>query len=165
MENVVITYKRLSIVIKTDVIKSLFKVTNSHLESGGILYGFKIKEKNEYIISGITNQQYFDRVTSTSYSRLDPNHIEIVNSIWKCDNTTMYLGDWHFHPSDYVFPSSTDYNTFKNNSVKCKTSSKYLFYLIVGKKEIALYICEKEDGAIINSQKIYFKDIFSGHKY
>lgn len=160
MENIVLTNKNISIVIKGKVLeKILANIKNRSLETGGILYGFKIKEKDEYILSGITEQQELDQVTCCSFNRLDSNHLKIVHNLWKEDKSIMYLGDWHYHPVDSVNPSGTDYQSFKRNTNESKTDSKFLFYIIVGKKEFELFIYEKKYAKSLDIQKISWDEI------
>lgn len=155
MENIVLTSKKISIVIEGTVLeKILAGIKNKSLETGGILYGFKIKETDEYILSGITEQQELDQVTFCSYNRLDPNHLKIVNNLWKEDKSIMYLGDWHYHPVDFITPSRTDYQTFKRNTKESKTDSKFLFYIIVGKQELEFFVYNKKTAKPVDIQKI-----------
>ena len=160
MENIVLKSKKISIVIVGTVLeKILANIKNKVLETGGILYGFKIKENDEYIISGITEQQEIDKATCCSYNRLDPNHLKIVNNLWKEDKTIRYLGDWHYHPIDFVLPSSTDYQTFKRNTKESKTDSKFLFYIIAGKQELKLFIYTKKCEKLFDIQRITWDEM------
>ncbi len=160
VENIVLTNKKISIVIEGKVLeKILANIKNKSLETGGILYGFKIKETDEYILSGITEQQELDKVTCCSYNRLDPNHLKIVNNLWKEDKSIMYLGDWHYHPVDFINPSRTDYQTFKRNAKESKTDSQFLFYIIVGKQEIKLFIYKKKCAKLLDILQIYWNEM------
>lgn len=51
MENIILTNKKISIVIEGKVLEEiLINIKNKVLETGGILYGFKLKENEEYIL-------------------------------------------------------------------------------------------------------------------
>lgn len=152
MENIVVNYKNLSIVVLGVVMDKIKNyIQTSLLETGGILYGFKIKEKEEYIISGFTKKQDLDKVSKCSYNRLDPMHFILIKEYWKNDKSIMYLGDWHYHPVNYIVPSQTDYQTFENISKESVTSSKYLFYIIISEDEFGLYVYEKRSGTLIHT--------------
>lgn len=160
VENIILTNKKISIVIEGKVLEEiLINIKNKVLETGGILYGFKLKENEEYILFGITEQQEIDKATYCSYNRLDPNHLNIVNNLWKENKAIRYLGDWHYHPVEFINPSSIDYQTFKKNTKESRTDSKFLFYIIVGKQEFKLFIYEKKSAKLLDIQKISWDNI------
>ena len=128
VENVIINFKLGVVIIEKDVLSSL-KI-NINKETGGVLYGFKLKENNEYVICGCTKKQNDDESSEYSFYRKDKKHFEIIKQLWLKDKTIMYLGDWHYHPAKYVNASNTDYESFKENCLSSKTNSKYMFNII-----------------------------------
>lgn len=152
MENLIINKDQLVIVIDSKLLCDFLSI-ESNCESGGVLYGFKVKDKEEYIISGCTFPQIKDLSTYTTFQRNDSKHFKIVNDFWKENKYIMYFGDWHFHPVDYVYPSKQDYVSFNKICHKAHTSSKYIFNIIVSKKELHLFVFLKNSKKQVFNQK------------
>ena len=155
MENLIIKKDELVIVIDSKVLCDFISINSSN-ETGGVLYGFKVKDMEEYIISGCTFPQENDIRTYSTFQRIDSKHFKIVNDFWKDDKCTMYFGDWHFHPVDYVYPSKQDHDSFEMLCKKTKTSSKYIINIIVSKKELRLFVFLKKGSKQILEQKYLF---------
>lgn len=117
---------------------------NGNQESGGVLFGFKVNEKEEYVICGWTLPQEKDSFSTASFSRNDEKHFDLIKEIWKEDKTTMYFGDWHFHPVDIVIPSNQDFSSFIKICKKSKTSSKHIINIIAAKKELVMFVYNKK---------------------
>lgn len=140
--NLIIEKDKKTFVVDEKVILDL-KNIDSNLETGGVLYGYKVRDKEEYIVLGCTFSQPTDIKTNYTFQRNDPNHFKIINDIWKHDNATMYYGDWHFHPVNIVSPSSQDLKSFIKICEKNNTSSKYIINIITARKELRIYIYDK----------------------
>ena len=81
-----------------------------------------------------------DKRTRTQFIRGEKMHQRIITSAWKKSNkTSNYLGEWHTHPEKYPSPSSQDFKNWKEILSTRTFSSLYLYFLIVGIKEINIW--------------------------
>ena len=156
MENVIVKIENITIIISENVVECLKKESIGNMETGGTVFGFKLKYHNEFIISGITLIQSEDKRTKFSFERKDEKHFEIINEVWKKDKSIMYIGDWHYHPSNDVYPSKRDFETF-NDLRKCSfTSSKIFCNIITCKDYFIIYVFEKKSRKNYNPVKVCF---------
>lgn len=105
-------------------------------ELGGTIYGYKLKEIEEYRIIGFTFPFSKDICTSTNFYRKDKRHVASIRKAHNKDVKIMYLGEWHSHPVNNITPSSLDYHTWNNLSMNAKTSANRLIFLIVTNSRI-----------------------------
>ena len=154
VENLIIKFKGGILVIDSSVMNNL-KINLNH-EVGGVLYGFKLQSSDEYIISGNTEKQDRDFSDKHFFYRKDNKHFEIIKKLWEKDKVTMYFGDWHYHPVNYVYPSTEDYKSFKENCITAKTNTKFMFNIISSNKEIKIFIYDKKNKRKIGEHKILF---------
>ncbi len=155
VENVLISFLNNVLVIDSDVLTDI-KCIDDKIENGGVLYGFKILDKNEYVLNGKTYRQEDDSASICNFERKSEFHLNKINEIWRKDNSTMYLGDWHYHPVDYAYPSQTDYRSFENVCKQCRSSSEFLFFIISAHKEFVVYIYEKKKSKLITTYKVKY---------
>lgn len=134
----------LTLVIEIELIKKMFSQVTMSKESGGVIYGYKLKGLEEYRIVGITLPFDNDKTGRYSFDRSDSNHLEYVRKLWDKDKSIMYLGDWHSHPAEKSIASSLDSSTFIKISQKSITSSSYLIFAIVSKAEILITVYDKK---------------------
>lgn len=159
METVKITFLNDVLFIENNVI-DYFESINQAAETGGILIGYKLFERNEYVLSAYTKQQMDDNARFCDFERNSSKHFEILKSMWKENESLMYFGDWHFHPVDYVSPSSTDLKTFKKLCKNSVTSSKYMIFIIVAKKQFRVFIYDKKSARLLHDEKVeYVKEL------
>lgn len=133
------------------------KHNDGKIENGGVLYGYKLLGKEEYIITGNTSKQIDDYASECSFIRNSSHHSEVINNLWINDNSIMYLGDWHSHPVDFVQLSSTDKKTFRKICKSCISSSKYLFFVVSAIKEMVIYIYERGNKKLISTSTIFYE--------
>ena len=143
MENLTISQEGIVIVLDCEVLE-FFMTLNSEHESGGVLYGSKVNEKEEYVVSGWTLPQKNDTFSAVSFCRNDKKHFDLINKKWRDDKTTMYFGDWHFHPVNDVAPSNQDYSSFVKICKESKTSSRYMINIIAAKQELIIFVYHKK---------------------
>jgi integrative and conjugative element protein (TIGR02256 family) len=112
-------------------------------ESGGILIGRKIIDKNEFIVERISEPNSNDKKSRFSFFRAKNPSQEIINNTWsETEGALNYLGECHTHPE-----SIPDYSIIdKKNWIKISKISKqnfpYLFFIIVGIVEISVWSIE-----------------------
>ena len=159
MGNSVIKFNKLAFVFPFDNLASIFYESKllSH-ETGGVIYGFKIKDNNEYIISGFTDSQPGDQFDYSTFCRKDKIHFDIINEIRKNDFSIMYFGDWHFHPSNNSSPSKTDTKTFSKICQEVTTSSKYLVFIVFCRIDCTIIIYSKALHREIHRERICFNN-------
>jgi integrative and conjugative element protein (TIGR02256 family) len=110
-------------------------------EAGGVLLGRFIKDSKDIVIDKITIPMIGDKRTRFSFIRGEAMHQRIVDREWsRSKGTCNYLGEWHTHPENYPSPSNTDIADWKRKLKEGHYSSRYLYFIIVGIKE--LYIWE-----------------------
>lgn len=144
------------LVLPKEIIVQLKQQVNPRFENGGLVYGYKIKNVEEYRIEGFTTPSVEDKKGYNFFQRLSNKHNELVKSKWELDKTTMILGDWHTHPIGKSIPSSTDLETYSKNSKKYRGSAKYLFYLILSPDDVNVLCYDRIGNKII---EVHISDI------
>lgn len=156
MGNLIIKKRKIVFVLDSSLI-SQYADLNASIETGGILFGFKVKDKEEYVITECTFPQEKDIATAFSFQRLDDKHFVILKEKWLADNTTFYFGDWHFHPTETAVPSWQDKMSFYDLCVQAKTSSKYMVNIITAKNEMYIAIFNRKKKKLFCQFKYLFK--------
>lgn len=109
-------------------------------EAGGVLLGRFIKESKNIIIDKITVPMIGDLRSRYSFKRAAKMHQIIIDREWeKSKGTCNYLGEWHTHPENYPTPSSVDKNDWKRKLKGDIYSSRYLYFIIIGIKELVIW--------------------------
>lgn len=109
-------------------------------ESGGILLGKYIPEKEYYYISIATKPTERDCAGPIWFSRnRDVAQKEIDNQWKKSGEIINYMGEWHTHPYKNPTPSLVDKNLMRKLIRDGSNVWKHLFMIIVG-LERSLYI-------------------------
>ena len=112
----------------------------SQNESGGILLGRQIENREEYILSDISEPTKKDKKGRFSFTRDKQSAQFVIDQKWKETNgVENYLGEWHTHPECNPTPSQIDRNLVRqvindNSNVFTK-----VFLIIVGVDQ-SLYI-------------------------
>lgn len=113
-------------------------------ESGGIIIGVLHPAQNEIYLTDISTPQPTDKRSSTSFIRTEKGHQQIMNDLWEESNyTKLYLGEWHTHNQNIPIPSGVDLRNWKTISQRNHISER-LFFIIVGKKEIRVWMCHNQ---------------------
>lgn len=109
-------------------------------EAGGVLLGRFIIDSKNIIIDKVTVPMIGDKRSRYQFIRGEKMHQRIITSSWvKSGGTCNYLGEWHTHPEDYPSPSSQDIKNWKEILSKRLYSSQYLYFIIVGIKEVCIW--------------------------
>lgn len=109
-------------------------------EAGGVLFGKKIANTEEYIVSDISEPSKKDKQSRFSFVRDYRNTQKDINKKWKeSEGIVNYIGEWHTHPECNPFPSSTDKNLVRQLIDDNSNVFNKLFLVIVGMDE-SLYI-------------------------
>lgn len=115
--------------------------TSDSAEAGGILLGRLIKDSKDIVIDNITVPMIGDKRKRYSFKRGSKMHQRIADRAWKrSKGTCNYLGEWHTHPENYPSPSYQDIKDWKRKLKADFSSTRYLYFVIVGVK--GLYVCE-----------------------
>ena len=121
-------------------LKEFIQDEGNKLEAGGIIAGRFIVNSKDIIIDKITKPTVKDTRERFSFIRNQEEHQKIIAQYWKnSKGTCNYLGEWHTHPESYPEPSSIDTADWKRHLKKDQFSSRYLYFIIVGIKEINIW--------------------------
>jgi integrative and conjugative element protein (TIGR02256 family) len=121
-------------------------------EAGGVLLGRHLLESKDIVIDEITEPQRQDIRSRFSFFRSN-RHNYLAKEQWLLSNQIMaYLGLWHTHPEHEPNPSSTDINDWKNALSHDTYTGNKLFFVIVGIKNIGIWMGNR-DGKIIKLEK------------
>ena len=109
-------------------------------EAGGVMLGRFILNSKNIIVDRVTVPMIGDKRTRTTFIRNEKAHQRIITSAWeKSEGTCNYLGEWHTHPERYPTPSSQDFKNWKEILTTRIFSSLYLYFIIVGTKEVRVW--------------------------
>lgn len=124
-----------------DRIINFRQIESSQTEAGGVLLGRFIIDTKDIVIDEVSIPMIADKRSRFSFLRNAKSHQRIIETKWtKSNSTCHYLGEWHTHPESYPEYSSVDIKNWKERLKKDTFSSRFLYFLILGTKE--LYIWE-----------------------
>jgi len=149
--------EKISVIISELVEKQFSEYINCYdykVEHGGIMAGILKPDKKQIVITDITTPQEGDICRTFSFHRSEKKHQLIMDSLWReSQYTKTYLGEWHTHKEDTPNPSSVDKKNW-NEIIKREKNSDWIFFIIIGTKNIGLWTIE--NGRIV---KMSEKDI------
>ena len=144
--------------ISEDVLKSMIIYIQDQRhkrEAGGVLIGRFIKNSKHIIVDEISVPMAGDVRSRTFFKREVKKHQEIIDKAWERSNGTLnYLGEWHTHPENYPSPSHIDLASWKLKLTNDIFSSRYLYFIIVGIKEIGVWEGDR--------RKLMIKKLYNG---
>ncbi len=145
------TVKNARLVIDTSVISvfNSFKQTKPNAkEAGGILLGRHLLDCDHLAIDEVSTPRIGDQRSVYGFFR-GPGHHKTALEIWeKTEGTCVYLGNWHTHPESKPIPSSIDLIDWKNALFQDLFHGNYLYFIIVGTKELCCWEGDKNTGTI-----------------
>lgn len=136
------TYKMNSVVliIKDSVFQQLIshrQYERSKAESGGLLIGRTDINGNTRIYE-ITEPMGEDVQKYMIFKRKDKKHLAYLSEANK--RCLYFKGNWHTHPQDIPSPSWIDKMSWSRSiKVSKPGESKYIFFIIVGTREIKVW--------------------------
>lgn len=110
---------------------------NIDYESGGFLVGYENRKTDSIIIEDITFPKKGDHKSRISFVLKDKEHFHLLEKAKKYGS--FFLGTWHTHPQDFVAPSFIDWIDWKKSVNKEQSASRYMIFMIVGRKEIGIW--------------------------
>ena len=118
-----------------------FRQDETHkTEAGGVLLGRFIINSKNIIIDKVTVPMFGDKRSRYSFIRGEKMHQRVITNAWrKSAGTCNYLGEWHTHPEEYPTPSNQDIKNWKQILATRIFSSQYLYFVIIGTKEIGIW--------------------------
>lgn len=129
--------------IEDSVLMKMFhyiQTGESDPEAGGVLLGKQIKNREEYILSDISEPTIKDKRKRFSFVRDKRSAQIIINQVWKeTKGITNYLGEWHSHPECNPTPSNIDRNLIHQIINDRSNVFSKVFLIIVGLDQ-SLYI-------------------------
>jgi [CysO sulfur-carrier protein]-S-L-cysteine hydrolase len=108
-------------------------------EKFGVIIGSRSEGKDEYWVESVTTPFPKDKSTRFGFMLQDRDHQNAVDMAFKKSRgTSVYQGTWHTHPEHIPTPSAIDILDW----LACTTrnSGKQLFFVIVGVKEVHVYV-------------------------
>lgn len=115
-------------------------------EAGGVLLGRFIRHSKNIVVDKISVPMIGDKRSRFSFFRNRKMHQRIIDNNWfSSKGTCNYLGEWHTHPEDYPSPSNIDYNNWKKKLKEDVYSSRYLYFIIVGIKDVSIWEGDRRD--------------------
>lgn len=109
-------------------INSYTQLNHEDNESGGVLLGYKLKDRNYIVVDGISHPNSGDVQDRLLFIRKSKSH---MYKIFKAmEKNSFCIGNWHTHPFDTPNPSVTDMETWMKELKNCKSSCGYQFYII-----------------------------------
>lgn len=116
------------------------QINSEDTEAGGVLLGRFIINSKDIVIDDVSIPMIGDKRTRYSYVRNAKSHQRIIDNQWlKSKGTCNYLGEWHTHPENYPDYSGTDISNWKDRLRKDYFSSRYLYFVILGLKELTVW--------------------------
>ncbi len=144
--------------IDNEVLPRLCKylqISKDDAEAGGVLLGRFLKDSKNIIVDHISVPMIGDKRSRFSFVRNKKMHQKIIDNEWlKSNGTCNYVGEWHTHPEDYPTPSNVDTDNWKNRLKQDKFSTRYLYFMIVGLKEIRVWEGDKRTLTITKLKKL-----------
>lgn len=108
------------------------------IEAGGIIVG-KTEDKRITIID-ITEPYEEDKRSRYTFKRASKGHQEYMDEVWSSSGETLtYLGEWHTHDQQKIFPSPVDYSNWKKIMSR-PHNSEIIVFIILGRKNLAIWI-------------------------
>lgn len=80
------------------------------IETGGILIGYYSHDLRVAVVCEATPPPSDSARGPTLFRRGVAGLRELLASRWRARRRTYYLGEWHFHPSRWIVPSSVDFS-------------------------------------------------------
>lgn len=112
-------------------------------EAGGVLLGFIDAESDGILVERCTIPGKKDKRSRCSFYRGPRHQLEADEWHQKTGWRGTQLGLWHTHPEQIPTPSSIDVNDYQSVLQFGKYPAKALLFLIVGIKETAFWIGQK----------------------
>lgn len=110
------------------------------LEAGGILLGKRYQDREEYIVSDISEPNERDIRSRFSFVRDKHNAQRIINQLWAESNGIInYLGEWHTHPEYRATPSQVDKELIEQIIYDHSNVFVKVFLIIIGTDQ-SLYV-------------------------
>jgi len=136
-------------------VESFRQHSPSLLEAGGVLLGRFIKDSDNIIIDAVSIPMIGDKRTRNTFKRGAFMHQRVIDWAWlKSKGTCNYLGEWHTHPEKYPTPSLVDWNDWKRKLKEDTFSGRFLYFVIVGIKEICIWQGDREKMKFKKLEKI-----------
>jgi len=120
-------------------------------EGCGILMCSIDKCTNDVYINHATKPQSEDIRKYAYFFLKDKKHQEQLDKIHKESNGTVFLcGTWHSHPEDTPRASRLDIREWKKFIKGNSGTIKHFYFIIVGRKELALYTYTEKEIKLIS---------------
>ena len=128
-----------------DILSEIFEEMGNWLqdsseknEAGGYIVGYLHSETNNVTLERISHPYLFDDRKRYFFGIRDPRHKIFLAKNKK--SHSFYMGVWHTHPQITPSPSSIDWNDWKDTLNVDETGFEYIFFIIVGIKDIRVWV-------------------------
>lgn len=111
----------------------------NNLEAGGVHLGRFILDSKNIVVDEVTKPFSSDIRERRRFKR-GLEHQKVIDEKWRLsDGKTNYLGEWHTHPENHPEPSRQDIREWKKILKNDVFSSRYLYFVIVGVKDLKIW--------------------------
>jgi integrative and conjugative element protein (TIGR02256 family) len=127
--------------------------TKQDREGCGILMCSVDKNNSDIYINYATSPQTHDVRRRAYFFLKDKKHQERLDQVHKESKGTIFLcGTWHSHPEDKPKASELDVSEWKKFINGNSGVIQFFYFIIVGRKEIALYTYAEKDIKLISQR-------------
>lgn len=122
-----------------------------HVETGGILVGLYSDDFTLAIVREATPPPTDSERGRSWFVRGVSGLRELLGKRWGARERTFYIGEWHFHPADFVEPSGDDFAQMLEISRAREYDCKEPLLLILGASKdegqrlFRAFVCPAED--------------------
>lgn len=123
-------------------------------EAGGMLLGRLIDGSDDIVVDEATEPTGADRRGRYFFNRARAAAQRYIDIVWgRSKGTSVYLGEWHSHPEDDPSPSGQDEVNWRRITRKARYDQDFLIFVIVGRRLIRIWRCDKSSLNIIQLQE------------
>ena len=115
-------------------------------ETGGIIVGYYSDDLRTAIITEVTSPPADSKKGFSWFIRGIEGLRSLLKERWGQARRTFYIGEWHYHPSAIVEPSSDDFEQMRQISKTKKYQCREPMMIILGKSEnstrpLRIFLC------------------------
>ncbi|MDD2229037.1 MAG: Mov34/MPN/PAD-1 family protein [Candidatus Cloacimonetes bacterium] len=116
------------------LVKMVELIEGAHdIETGGILVGKYIDENTKALVIDALPPPEDSLCKPCTFRRGSKGLSTLLKSLWNKRERLYYVGEWHYHPTEMVYPSQTDLDQMISISKDPNYECKEPIMVIIGK--------------------------------